>query len=55
MRNLRRQTLLLGIDEVMEVGVKPLVAVVMIAFDSCFLDRAIHPCDLDRWSRGIVK
>jgi len=29
-----------------EVGVKLLVAVVMIAFDSGLLDRAVHPFDL---------
>ena len=44
-----------GIAEVVEVGVKPLVAVVMIAFNSCFLDRAIHPCDLGHGFEEIVE
>jgi hypothetical protein len=37
---------LVGIDEVSEMPLEPLVGSVMEAPDGCFLDRAVHPFDL---------
>lgn len=35
-----------GVDEVAKVGGRLYMAVVVIALDLCFLDRAVHPFDL---------
>jgi len=38
--------IIVGIDEVLKVGFELTVAVVVIAFDGCFLDCSVHPFDL---------
>ncbi len=43
---LEPSSIIVGIDEVVEVGFELLMAVVMVAFDSCLLDRSVHPFDL---------
>ena len=43
---LQAATVIVGIDEVVEVGCQLGMAVVMVAFDGRFLDRSIHPFDL---------
>ncbi len=46
---------IVGVDEVIEMGFELLMAVVVIAFDGGFLDRPVNPLDLDRfiliWNR----
>jgi hypothetical protein len=37
---------IVGVDEVLEVGFELVMAVIMIAFDGCFLDCPVHPFDL---------
>ena len=37
---------IVGIDKVIEVALELLVAVIVIAFDSCLLDGPVHPLDL---------
>ena len=38
--------IIVGIDEVVEMGCQLGMAVIVIAFDGCLLDRAIHAFDL---------
>ena len=45
-KGLQATTVIVGINEVVEVGGQLGMAVVMVAFDSRFLDRSIHPFDL---------
>ena len=37
---------IIGVDEVLEVGFELNMAVVVIAFDGCFFDGSVHPFDL---------
>ncbi len=46
LESLQPPPIIVGIDEVVEVDGQLRVAVVMVAFDRRFLDRAVHPFDL---------
>ena len=46
LEGLQSPPIIVGIDEVVEVGGQLRVAVVMVSFDGCFLDRPVHPFDL---------
>lgn len=45
-------SMVVGIDEQMQVGPKLLVAVVVVAFDGCVPDCAVHPLEPDRLAEG---
>lgn len=38
--------IIIGVDEVLEVGFELVMAIIVIAFDGCFFDRPVHPFDL---------
>ena len=46
MQGLQASTVIIGADEQLEVLSELVVAVVVVAFDGCVLDRAVHPLDL---------
>ena len=44
-QGLQAPAVIVCVDEVVEVGNELVMAVVMVAFDGCFLDGAVHPLD----------
>ncbi len=46
LEGLQPAPVVVGVDEVVEAGFKSPIAVIVIAFDGSFLDRAVHPFDL---------
>ena len=46
LEGLETAAIIVGVDEVVEVGLELPVAIVMVAFDGGLLDRSVHPFDL---------
>ena len=50
---LQSPPVIVGVDEVVKVSFQLLMIGVMIPFDRCVLDRAVHAFDLANWSMGV--
>jgi hypothetical protein len=46
LEGLQPPPIIIGVDKVVEVRFELPMAVIVIAFDGCFLDCAVHPFDL---------
>ena len=46
LEGLETPSIIVGVDEVAEVGLELSMAIVMVAFDGDLLDRSVHPLDL---------
>ena len=46
LEGLQPTPVIVGVNEVVEVGGQLRVAVVMVSLEGCFLDRTVHPFDL---------